>query len=288
VEQTAALIRKVAQTKPVIAHTNSIIASAAYWLASAANKIYTDGETALVGSIGVYANIVDFSKSLANNGIEVHEFATGRYKALGSAYHAPDADEKQKMQEYIDTLFSFFVDNVTTYRSIPKDTVLKSADGQVFFAADAATRSLTDGQLSLMEITTMDGSNQQANSMAAMQEALAKANAEIAALQAREAARDRQDEEARAAAARETCNAAYQQHLGREATPKELAAYAAGDDNMREVMITTLQAVASHRQALGANLGNEKATGAGVSPEVSAEEREATLLLAALAASRPI
>ncbi len=51
---TADLIRAVNSIKPVTAFTDSVMASAAYWLGSSAGEVYS-GRAALVGSIGVKA-----------------------------------------------------------------------------------------------------------------------------------------------------------------------------------------------------------------------------------------
>jgi ClpP class serine protease len=60
VDQTWQAIRSVG--KPVTALAGSLVASAAYWLASAADKIYADAPTSETGSIGVLVATYDWSK----------------------------------------------------------------------------------------------------------------------------------------------------------------------------------------------------------------------------------
>ncbi len=48
--------------KPIVAFTDGLMASAAYWIASSADRIYISGETPWVGSIGVVTSHIDYSK----------------------------------------------------------------------------------------------------------------------------------------------------------------------------------------------------------------------------------
>lgn len=63
-----ALVREVAKSKPIVAVANGMAASAAYAIASGAGQIAVP-PTGLVGSIGVIALHLDFSKFLEEEGI---------------------------------------------------------------------------------------------------------------------------------------------------------------------------------------------------------------------------
>ena len=83
------LARKIYQSrgkKPIIAVANSLMASAAYWIASAADEIHVS-PGAEVGSIGVIAVHVDRSENNAKEGFNVSYITAGEYKAEGN----PDA-----------------------------------------------------------------------------------------------------------------------------------------------------------------------------------------------------
>jgi signal peptide peptidase SppA len=286
VEQTASLIRDITATKPVIALVQGNCCSAAYWLASAASAIYTDGQSARVGSIGVYASFFDLSKYLAENGITAHEFTTGKYKALGSPYHAPSEDEKTKIQEGVDTLFTFFVNSVSKYRNISKDTVLKSADGQVFFAKDAAERKLTDGQLTLNEVIAMTEAENKVVAQAAQLEALTKSNEEMKArLEKTEAvltAKAKAEEEAATKQFAIKAETLYQTHMGRAPTDAEKAAYVASSPEIRTSLEGALEAITKARDEQASSLGlDQDVASTGTNP--SASISESGLLLQALA-----
>jgi ClpP class serine protease len=51
-------------TKPVVAYSDGMIASAAYWAASACNRIVLNNATCAVGSIGVMSSLIDYQPAL--------------------------------------------------------------------------------------------------------------------------------------------------------------------------------------------------------------------------------
>ena len=61
-----------------------MIASAAYWLASACEKIFITGKTNLVGSIGVYTTHRDYSKLEQEAGVISTDVFAGKYKRIAS------------------------------------------------------------------------------------------------------------------------------------------------------------------------------------------------------------
>jgi len=63
--------------KRLYAHTEGMAASAAYWIASAADRVFLGSGTAEVGSIGVYLVHFDYSTLLTNAGIKVTEVTAG-------------------------------------------------------------------------------------------------------------------------------------------------------------------------------------------------------------------
>ena len=74
--EAAAAIRKC--RKPVIAVCEEMCASAAYWIASAADKVYAVSPFSEVGSIGVMARFVDGREWYRSNGFkEIEVYATG-------------------------------------------------------------------------------------------------------------------------------------------------------------------------------------------------------------------
>jgi len=137
--------------KPIVAYSDGIMASAAYWIGSAAHEIYISGDTTQTGSIGVVATHVDYSQYEKKLGIKTTEVYAGKYKRLVSQYKPLSKDGKDELQDRVDYLYSVFVDTIARHRGVSSDTVLKNmADGKVFTGKQGITAGLVDG------VSTMD------------------------------------------------------------------------------------------------------------------------------------
>lgn len=141
--------------KPITAYIDGLAASAAYWIASAADKAYIRDSTTMVGSIGVVATHVDQSQAEAKDGIVVTEITAGKFKRADSQ-HAPLTTEGRAMiQDRVDALYEIFVSDIARNRGVSADTVLTDmADGRVFIGLDAIERGLVDGVATLGELMT--------------------------------------------------------------------------------------------------------------------------------------
>jgi len=140
-------------TKQIIALADGMAASAAYWIGSAADKFYVTGDTTVVGSIGVIATHVDYSKAEAQRGVTITEITAGKYKAIASE-HAPLSKEgRNSIQDQVDHIYGVFVDAVARNRGVSTDVVLKNAaDGRVFLGKQAIRAGLVDGVATLEKL----------------------------------------------------------------------------------------------------------------------------------------
>lgn len=111
--------------KPIWAICSEDAYSAAYALASACDYI-TVPRTGGIGSIGVIAMLVDFSKALAEGGIAVHFVHHGVHKAeVGrSQYEGVKPDLLKRLQVEIDAVGELFVSTVARNRGIPAKSIL--------------------------------------------------------------------------------------------------------------------------------------------------------------------
>lgn len=137
--EAAALVKKVNTSKPVVAYTDSLMASAAYWIGSQAAMIVASGSSQ-VGSIGVYQAFLDQSRQAELEGVKVELFKTGKYKGMGIAGLPLTDEQRALIQSGVDEVFSWFVDAVTDQHDIPADAL----QGQTFFAQDALVNDLID------------------------------------------------------------------------------------------------------------------------------------------------
>lgn len=139
--------------KPVCAYSDGMIASAAYWIASAADSIYISGDTNPVGSIGVVAAHRDYSRAEEKAGIKTTEITAGRYKRVASQYEPLSDAGREDMQGKVDYLYSAFVETVAKHRGVAVEQVLNDmADGRVFLGKQAVAAGLVDGVSTLADL----------------------------------------------------------------------------------------------------------------------------------------
>ena len=144
-EGLANLVRVASGSKPIMAFADGLMASAAYWIGSAAIEIVASGATTMVGSIGVVTSHTDVSKANADAGYTVTDISAGKYKRIASQ-NAPLSEEgRATIQDQVDQIYSIFVNTVASNRGVSVDVVLADmADGRVFLADQAQTRGLID------------------------------------------------------------------------------------------------------------------------------------------------
>lgn len=130
----------------VVALSNGLMASAAYWIGSAAEEIYITGDTVEVGSIGVVATHVDISRAEDRAGVKTTEITAGRYKRIHSQYAPLSEEGAATIQDQVDQIYSIFVGDVARNRGTDPETVLKDmADGRIFIGQKAIEAGLVDG-----------------------------------------------------------------------------------------------------------------------------------------------
>ena len=150
VADLAGEIRAAAGKKPVTAFIEDMGASAAFWLASQASLVFAN-KTGAVGSIGVFAVVVDSSKAAEARGLKFHVIRSGPLKGAGGVGDEITDDQLASFQERIDDVFGEFVDDVAAGRDLARDKVLAVADGSVFTGRRAKRAKLVDA------ITDFDG-----------------------------------------------------------------------------------------------------------------------------------
>ncbi len=144
VKEAADIIAQAAKSKPMVAFVDGLGASAAYWLAAGAGKIYST-ETSFVGSIGVYTVLVDSSKQAETEGRKIKKVASGPYKGAGVPGTAITAEQEQATQIVVDQLAGMFFAAVGAARKLTGDALAAVTDGRAHLAKDAMRLGLTDG-----------------------------------------------------------------------------------------------------------------------------------------------
>jgi len=140
-------------TKPIYAYISGIGASAAYWIASAADKIICDA-TARVGSIGVVAAWRDYSEADKKAGIKEYEFVSSQSPNKRLDY----TEEKGRavLQKELDALAAIFISAVARNRDVREETVIeKFGKGGLLIAKEAENYRACDS-IGSLESTIAD------------------------------------------------------------------------------------------------------------------------------------
>lgn len=110
-EDCANLVSKVSEIKEISAFSDAYVASAAYWISSAATKRYTS-KSAMWGSIGVIMRHAEYSKMREDVGITDTIFRSGPWKGIGGSEEKLSTLAIKDFQEKTDYLANVFVDSV--------------------------------------------------------------------------------------------------------------------------------------------------------------------------------
>ncbi len=147
VDGTKAVADFIAQNrsrKPILAFANGMMASAAYWIGSAASEVMAE-DTAMVGSIGVALTHVDRSEYDQKLGIKRTQIFAGKYKRIASDEKPLSEEGQAYLQSIVDTYYELFVDSVSRNRGTDLDSVLNTmADGREFIGRQALDAGLVD------------------------------------------------------------------------------------------------------------------------------------------------
>lgn len=145
VSDCASLISMVnEQVKPVIAFTDGMMCSAAYWLGCSAGDVFAS-DVSTVGSIGIITTHMEQSQSLKDSGVKVTVLRAGKFKALANGVEPLTDAAKAQIQESLDGAYKVFVQHVAECLNQPYDFVdANMAQGREFFGQQALAAGLVD------------------------------------------------------------------------------------------------------------------------------------------------
>lgn len=130
-----AAIRALRGKKPIVAHADWNMASAAYWIGCAADEIIAS-PSAMVGSVGVITWFADVQEQMKMLGITVTPYSKPDDKADGwGMWQNTDKFDARMKQEIADA-YEQFVSDIAASRSIDRAAVLENWAG--FYVAKRA------------------------------------------------------------------------------------------------------------------------------------------------------
>ncbi|MBB4567529.1 signal peptide peptidase SppA [Rhizobium leucaenae] len=136
-------IRAVAAKKPVVSDIRTVAASAGYMIATAGDDIVA-GDTSITGSIGVIFQYPQAKDLLDKLGLSLDEIKSAPLKAEPSPFHPASEEAKAMIRNMVMDSYGWFVDLVADRRKLPRDQVLKLADGSIFTGRQALQNKLVD------------------------------------------------------------------------------------------------------------------------------------------------
>ena len=126
---------------PLTVCVDKVAASGGYMMACVANKIVA-APFAILGSIGVVAQLPNFHKLLKKNDIDYEMFTAGEYKRTVTMFGENTEKGRAKFVEELEDTHVLFKEFVSEHR--PQVDVVKVATGEVWFGRRAKDVNLID------------------------------------------------------------------------------------------------------------------------------------------------
>jgi len=129
------------QQIPLTVAVDKVAASGGYMMACIANTILA-APFAVVGSIGVVAQLPNFHKLLKKNHVDVEQFTAGEFKRTVTVFAENTDKGRQKFQQELEQTHLLFKDFVSKHR--PVLDVAQVATGEHWFGYQALELKLVD------------------------------------------------------------------------------------------------------------------------------------------------
>jgi signal peptide peptidase SppA len=141
--ETAAALRELARQKPIWAVADNSMFSAAYLLATAAERIYVPEFTGGVGSIGIYAEHLDWSEYNRKLGVKVTYIAEGEGKTDGNPNEPLSEAARAALEAEVRRLYGLFVEAVARRRGLSEQAI-RDMGAALKYGPEAVAAGLAD------------------------------------------------------------------------------------------------------------------------------------------------
>jgi serine protease SohB len=132
---------------PLTVCVDKVAASGGYLMACVATRIYA-APFAILGSIGVLAQIPNFNRMLDSHGVDFEQVTAGKYKRTVTMFGENTDEDRAKLKEELEDVHALFKEAVIKYR--PDLDLEKIATGEHWYGSQALALGLAD------EIRTSD------------------------------------------------------------------------------------------------------------------------------------
>lgn len=132
---------------PLTVLVDKVAASGGYLMACVADKILA-APFAIIGSIGVIAQLPNFNRWLEERGIDIEQVTAGKHKRTLTMFGKNTEEGREKLKEEIEDIHALFKDQIVKYR--PDLDIDSVSTGEYWYGARAIELGLID------EIITSD------------------------------------------------------------------------------------------------------------------------------------
>ena len=138
---------------PLTICVDKVAASGGYMMACVANKIIAS-PFAIIGSIGVLAQVPNFNKLLKDKGINFEQHTAGNYKRTVTMFGENTDKDREKLNEQLEDIHILFKNFITSQRK--NIDIEKVATGEYWYGENALGLNLIDAVMTSDEfILTM-------------------------------------------------------------------------------------------------------------------------------------
>jgi protease-4 len=131
------------KVKPVIVSMGTTAASAAYYIASPATRIFAN-PLSITGSIGVFYGKADVAELLRKIGVSVEVYKTAPRADAESLYRPFTPEERRELERKVAQFYEHFLMRVSSGRRLTRAAVDAAAQGRVWTGEQALRHKLVD------------------------------------------------------------------------------------------------------------------------------------------------
>ncbi len=129
--------------KPTVALIREVGASGAFWIATAANKVYAN-RMSITGSIGVNSAGLGMEGLIRDYNVSYRKLVSGEHKDAGTMWRGLTATEEGMFLEELKKVHEEFIQALAENRNLTYEDVKKHADGFFFLGKDALEYGFVD------------------------------------------------------------------------------------------------------------------------------------------------
>lgn len=126
---------------PLVVCVDKVAASGGYLMACVGSHVYA-APFAILGSIGVLAQIPNFNRMLDSHGVDFEQITAGQYKRTVTMFGKNTDEDRAKLKDELEDVHTLFKDAVAKYR--PALDLDKVATGEHWYGSRALDLGLAD------------------------------------------------------------------------------------------------------------------------------------------------